>query len=89
MIKLFYQDKVIIFETNNNTYLEKDLIFEEKPVIDQTLCLLNERNIVTYVSENEDQAFAHFTRGFKPVTAAGGLVANKKEELLMIFRNER
>lgn len=89
MIKLFYQDKVIIFETNNNRYPEKDLIFEDKPVVDQILCVLKERAELIIVSENEDSAFAHFTRGFKPVTAAGGMVRNVKDEILMIYRNER
>lgn len=89
MTELFYQDKVILFATNNNGSSEKDVIFEENPEVEQILCLLEERERVVIVSENEDRAFAHFTRDFKPVTAAGGLVENEKGELLMIFRNGR
>lgn len=89
MITLFYQDKVIIFETNNNRYLEKDVIFEDKPILDQILCLLQGKTELTIVSEDEVRAFVHFTRGFKPVTAAGGVVTNVKDEILMIYRNRR
>lgn len=89
MIKLFYQDKVILFETNNNGYPQKDVVFENNPVVEQLLCLLEGREQLVIVSENEDRAFAHFARDLKPVTAAGGLVENAEGEQLMILRNGR
>lgn len=89
MIKLFYQDKVIIFETKNNINQKKDVFFEDKPIIDQILCRLNDQNELIIISENEDRAFAHFEKDFKPITACGGMVTNPSGETLMIFRNER
>lgn len=90
MIKLFYQDKVILFATKNNNYSEKDAIFEDKPVISQLICPLEHTKELLIISENEESAFAHFCLDFVPITAAGGVVRDgSQDRTLMIFRNGR
>lgn len=89
MIKLFYQDKVIIFDTKNNDYIEKDVIIENKPTIELLLPKLDQSRQLVIIAENEDSAFDHFSRPMKPVIACGGVVVNHQNELLMIHRNGR
>lgn len=90
MIKLFYQDKVILFTTKNNGYSEKDAIFEDRPVVSQLICFMEQTKELSVVSENEQSAFSYFCRDFIPVTAAGGVVSDSiSGNILMIFRNGR
>ena len=89
MLKLFYQDKVIIFDTKNNGYIEKDVIFDDKPTINVIFNLLEDRKQIVVLSESVEKAFSHFQKDFKLITAAGGIVENENGEILMIFRNDR
>ena len=89
MLKLFYQDKVIIFDSKNNEYHQKNVIFDDEPTINVILEHLEGAKNIIVLSENPEKAFSHFQKDFKLITAAGGIVENKNEEILMIFRNER
>lgn len=87
MIKLFYQDKVIIFDNNNNNNSEKNIIIENYPTVDKILEYLYDKKRLFILCDDIEKSYSHFKKDFKTITAAGGFVENIDNELLMIFRN--
>lgn len=89
MKKLFYKDKVIIFNSNFKDYSIKDVIFSNKPTINTLIDEIERREFVVIVSNSSKKAFKHFKKSFQYIKAAGGIVTNSDGDTLMIYRNDR
>ncbi|MDB2385004.1 NUDIX domain-containing protein [Polaribacter sp.] len=67
------------------SYLYHNVVFEE--VIQE----LNDKKCtgIILLSENLEKDWGDFTRNFEIIVAGGGLVLNKSDEILFIYRNEK
>ena len=95
MYKVFVNDKVICFTNNeeNCNQLDQKLVlhFFSREYIPFLLLLLNgedKKNIVIVVTDCE-VAFMEFQKFFKIIRAAGGIVSNKNNEKLFIYRLDK
>ncbi len=89
MKKLFYNDKVIIFDANYQKYNDKDFLLIENPAPEAILeVIINEKAFVNMVviSNNPQLAYENFVRGFKDVVAAGGVIQREDGDMLFIYR---
>lgn len=84
---LFFKDKDIIFDTKNNNNMPKDCVFSKKTPVEDIIKAFETRDRVLILSNDTDAAFKKFTKAFKPLTAAGGVVLNAEGGLLMIKRD--
>lgn len=94
MIKIFSFNKIIYLINNIDLYQPgESSIFSsiqsesEMHLVYTELINKNNINVIYFFNKNEEQLFSHFTSMFRIIEAAGGLVKNKKEEWLFIFRN--
>lgn len=96
MIKIFYPEKIIYLIKDKKKFVEKknavlqviDSSAEMRKVFDEVVAKKSIKEIYFY-NENEEQLFAYFSKLFKVIDAAGGLVKNEKKQWLFIFRHER
>ena len=95
MYKVFVNEKVIFFtnnEENCNQFDQKLVLhFFSREYIPFLLLLLNgedKKNIVIVVTDCE-VAFMEFQKFFKIIRAAGGIVSNKNNEKLFIYRLDK
>lgn len=95
MYKVFVNEKVICFtnnEENCNQFDQKLVLhFFSREYIPFLLLLLNgedKKNIVIVVADYE-VAFKEFQKYFKIIRAAGGIVSNKNNEKLFIYRLDK
>ena len=96
MIKIFYPEKIIYLIKDKRKFVEKknavlqviDSSAEMKKVFDEVINKKTTKEIYFY-NENEEQLFAYFSKLFKVIDAAGGLVKNEKKQWLFIFRHDR
>ena len=95
MYKVFVNEKVICFtnnEENCNQFDQKLVLhFFSREYILFLLLLLNgedKKNIVIVVADYE-VAFKEFQKYFKIIRAAGGIVSNKNNEKLFIYRLDK
>lgn len=94
MYKVFYLSKEIIFIKSNNEIVvsSSDVIIEVKNMDVLSVAyqaFINEDGIgklIFVCFKNMNEVFKKFTSLFKNIEAAGGLVKNERNELLMIFR---
>jgi 8-oxo-dGTP pyrophosphatase MutT (NUDIX family) len=95
MHKAFINDKPLIFEDVYKSLENKNenlLIFsDEEYSIEAVLKKIEEENIngVIYLCARPDQAWNEFISRYILVEAAGGIVKNDKDELLVIYRKKR
>jgi ADP-ribose pyrophosphatase YjhB (NUDIX family) len=97
MYKVFINDKplYIISQKNSTQLSEKTFLkleYKSEKEIKTALDLLafdNNFKGVYLFSENEEFLWRKFCQQFKIIEAAGGVVLNKKKEILMIFRFEK
>lgn len=95
MIKIFYPEKIIYLIKDKRKFVEKktavlqaiDSSAEMEKVFDE---VINKKTVkeIYFFNQNEEQLFAYFSKLFKVIDAAGGLVANEKKQWLFIFRHE-
>jgi 8-oxo-dGTP pyrophosphatase MutT (NUDIX family) len=94
MHKVFINDKPIIFENiyhkvdeNNRLLILSDSEFSIKDVLQK----LNDSKTagVLYLCASPDQAWNDFLDDYTLVEAAGGVVKNQRDELLIIFRKKK
>jgi 8-oxo-dGTP pyrophosphatase MutT (NUDIX family) len=97
MYKVFNQNKTIFFtqSVNNLVLSDQDCLTE---VVDE-IKMMNEYlefikkdtflNLIIYNKKDVMPFFKSFLSHFKIIEAAGGLIRNSKNELLMIFRLEK
>ncbi|MEJ6736302.1 MAG: NUDIX domain-containing protein [Flavobacteriales bacterium] len=95
MYKVFVNEKVICFtnnEENCNQFDQKLVLhFFSREYIPFLLLLLNgedKKNIAIVVTDCE-VAFMEFQKFFKIIRAAGGIVSNKNNEKLFIYRLDK
>ena len=96
MIKIFFPDKIIYLIKDKRKYTEKknavlqvlESSTEMRRAYDE---LLGKKSIkeIYFFNENEEQLFAYFSKLFKVIDAAGGLVKNKQNQWLFIFRHNK
>lgn len=91
MYKVFLRNKELIFaDCNNIPDIEGIIIQDPKlPDIQKIITAIdNATDYTTYIlcTSNAEELFTHFYMSMKIVTAAGGLVRNNRNDLLMIFR---
>ena len=96
MIKIFFPDKIIYLIKDKRKYTEKknavlqviESSTEMRRAYDE---LLGKKSIkeIYFFNENEEQLFAYFSKLFKVIDAAGGLVKNKRNQWLFIFRHNK
>lgn len=96
MIKIFYPEKIIYLIKDKRKFVEKknavlqviDSSAEMRKVFDEVINKKTTKEIYFY-NENEEQLFAYFSKLFKVIDAAGGLVRNEKKQWLFIYRHDR
>ena len=97
MYKVFIKNKVILF-TNPQTNLDAKfnsllrLNFFEKdsvPLITKLLYAKNSINGVVICVDDVEEAFNQFKSSFKVIAAAGGVVKNKDNKTLFIYRLDK
>lgn len=96
MIKIFFAEKIIYLIKDKNKFTEKknavlqaiESSSEMRKAYDE---LINKKGLkeIYFFNENEEQLLAYFSKLFKVIDAAGGLVKNKKNQWLFIFRHNK
>lgn len=93
MYKVFYNQRTVFFTENNNSYIDQDdsdvHFFKNKELLNEKLnAFLNSPilNKLYIIHEDVDFAFAEFAKLYEIIEAAGGLVKNTKNEILVIYR---
>lgn len=95
MIKIFTLNKIIYLADNqsnipNNCASKKiDSAQEMLKAYDELITTTNSPNEIYFYNDNVTRLFDYFASQFKIIEAAGGLVKNKNEQWLFIFRNGR
>lgn len=93
MKKVYYKNKEIIFDTNNLNHNSENVIFYNGNIM-----LLDINNIsikleyvdnIIVVCDDIDSCFSSFVEQFVEINAAGGLVRNSNDDILMIYRNDK
>ncbi len=94
MIKIFSSDKIIFLINNQNNFLQSSgnvlvNIQSERQIKEaySTFILSNDVQQIYFYNADENLLLSYFKSMFKIIEAAGGLVKNKKNEYLFIFRN--
>ncbi len=96
MIKIFAPEKIIYLIKDRKRFVEKKNAVLQ--VIDSSADmrtnydeLINKKSVkeIYFFNEDEEQLFAYFSKLFKVIDAAGGLVKNKKSQWLFIFRHNK
>ncbi|HSH66169.1 MAG TPA: NUDIX domain-containing protein [Bacteroidia bacterium] len=96
MIKIFFPEKIIYLIKDKRRFTEKknavlqviDSSTDMRKAYDELIGKKSVKEIYFY-HENEEQLFAYFSKLFKVIDAAGGLVKNKVDEWLFIFRHNK
>jgi ADP-ribose pyrophosphatase YjhB (NUDIX family) len=96
MIKIFAPEKIIYLIKDKKKFVEKKNTVLQ--VIESSADmrinydeLISKKSIkeIYFFNENEEQLFVYFSKLFKVIDAAGGLVKNKNAEWLFIFRHNK
>jgi len=89
MYVIFYNNKPILL-TENSTKTNQFKVFDINSIgVIKVLYLLTNTDLkgVCFRGENINELYQKFTKNFKIIKAAGGLVTNATNNLLFIFRN--
>jgi len=96
MYKVFYNERTVFFTDSDLNYLEREdnkiHYFKNKSQLKAVLNIFlgNEKiKNLFIVSKDIDKAFRKFSRLYKNIEAAGGLVKNKNQEMLFIYRRNK
>ena len=91
MIEVFYKEKAILFDDNNNGYNSNEVLYYngDDHILDITMLIskLEYNNRLVVVCPSVESVYAAFVSQFQQISAAGGLVRNDKNQTLMILRN--
>lgn len=95
MYKVFYNQRTVFFIDNEINYIDQDdsevHFFKNKNLLNEELNLFLNNPLVNklyVIHEDVDFAFTEFTKLYEIIEAAGGLVKNEKNEILVIFRRD-
>ena len=93
MYKVFYNDRTVFFVENDHNCIENDNTkihyFKNKKQLKTALNIFlnnSELNCLFIVYRNIDHAFKNFTKLYKLIEAAGGLVKADNDKILVIHR---
>jgi len=93
--KVFINDHLIIFGGPKDFNKEKNILSKAAPIKENELDFLIEKiksqefhQSYYLICEDAQKVFLQFTQSFKVLKAAGGLVLNDKDQILMIHRFE-
>ncbi|MGB3946654.1 MAG: NUDIX domain-containing protein [Bacteroidia bacterium] len=95
MIKIFTLNKIIYLTGNQHNIPQQgiakkiDSVQEMLKAYNELITSTNSYNEIYFYNENLAHLFDYFSSQFKIIEAAGGLVKNKNEQWLFIFRNGR
>ncbi|MFI3262330.1 MAG: NUDIX domain-containing protein [Rikenellaceae bacterium] len=94
MIKVYFENKVIIFNNTSEIKCDNFVTFNCEdtytvPKREEFLALLDGYNGALIVSESPKETLKIFSKDYKEVTAAGGVVTNSEDKILMIYRHNR
>lgn len=96
MYKVFINDKPLIisdsFQQKNYSGKILELTYRNEGTIAEAELLLQQSDYLSAVvilCKNVNEVWEQFCTTHKIIEAAGGLVLNKKDELLIIFRNQK
>ncbi len=97
MYKVFIKDKVILFSKKHTNFdaqfksVLKLTFFQQSSSMIYTQLLNNDKklNAIIFELENPEEAFQQFSDEFTLIKAAGGVVKNKEDKLLVIYRLEK
>ena len=91
MYKVFINDKPIILTSSLEKENDLPVLLFKNTVIDEILYKLNKENYPGFIlySTNLEKDWPTFLSNFKVISAAGGLVLNKKKEILFIYRGNK
>lgn len=94
MYKVYFENKVIIFANNNcinnNNFIQYNLLSGD--ILPDRATLfdnINSKEGAVIISETPFDELKRFSKCFKEITAAGGVVRNNDNKILMIFRHNR
>jgi 8-oxo-dGTP pyrophosphatase MutT (NUDIX family) len=95
MYKVFYKQRTVFFIENNINGINQNdsdvLFFKNKELLNEEInSFLNNPglNNLYIIHSDIDFAFNEFSKSYQLIEAAGGLVKNKKNEILVIYRRE-
>lgn len=88
MYKVFVNDKPIIFTTSLKNEEDFSVYIYKNTIIEELIYKLKVGKLkgVYIYSNNLSEDWLDFKVKFKVITAAGGLVLNKSEKILFIYR---
>jgi ADP-ribose pyrophosphatase YjhB (NUDIX family) len=96
MIKIFAPEKIIYLIKDKKKFVEKknsvlQVIETSADMRTNYDELIGKKNVkeIYFFNENEEQLFVYFSKLFKVIDAAGGLVKNKNAQWLFIFRHNK
>lgn len=97
MYKVFIKDKVILFSKKHTNFdaqfksVLKLTFFQQSSSMIYPQLLNNDKklNAIIFELENPEEAFQQFSDEFTLIKAAGGVVKNKEDKLLVIYRLEK
>lgn len=92
MVKVYYKDKIIVFDSTNREYSQRELLFYNGEVkmldIDNIVAKLEYVEKVVIIYEDVLSCVKEFEKQFVMLEAAGGVVRNSSADTLMIYRNK-
>lgn len=93
MLKIFYKDKVIVFDSKNNNYNNNQLLFYKGDpeilkisILEKKLDYIDELYIIC---DDINLSFSIFAEQFTKIDAAGGVVCCENGDILMIYRDSK
>jgi 8-oxo-dGTP pyrophosphatase MutT (NUDIX family) len=96
MIKIFAPEKIIYLIKDKKKFVEKkntvlQVIESSADMRTNYDELIDKKSVkeIYFYNENEEQLFAYFSKLFKVIDAAGGLVKNKNTQWLFIYRHNK
>ncbi len=92
MYKVFFNNKLIRLTTElSNSTDEVPLFFIKYISAEEIIRALKSKHIkqIKLYHSKEDKLMMHFNNRFKTVEASGGLVKNKNNSILFIYRNDK
>ena len=84
---IYFADKSLFFRHLSDPV--EGVVVEEPITRAKILKFFETSNALTVSSADPDASFAAFSQAFRPVAAAGGIVVDPAERMLMIRRNGR
>ncbi len=88
MIKVFIGNKLLTFQSKGAQPIRGQIFYHSSPEIEQLMKDFASEKVHSgcFSGKDWEMAFAQFSRQFKILEAAGGIVYNDKNQILFIYR---